>query len=78
MWKDNLVFCKSKSTLFFCTSIGVHKKPSRLSTSLYDQVNVTVGTSSTHREWVWAIPGQIILIKQVNIHVYTIGVHVYS
>ena len=25
MWKDNLVFYKSKSYLIFCTSIGVYK-----------------------------------------------------
>ena len=47
MWKENPVFLQSKSYLNFCTSIGVHKKPSpRLS---------TVGTSSTHR-WFQAIP----------------------
>ena len=38
MWKDNFVFYKSKSYLYLCTSIDVHKKPSRLSTHLYDHV----------------------------------------
>ena len=33
--------------------------------------SLTIGTSSTH-QWVQAIPGQIILVKQVNIHVYSI------
>ena len=42
MWKDNLVFYKSKSYPFFVLkykSIGVHKKPSsRLATYLHDQL----------------------------------------
>ena len=33
MWKDYLVFYKSKSYLIFCKSIGIHNKPSpRVST----------------------------------------------
>ena len=39
--------------------------------------SLTIGTSSTH-QWVQAIPGQIILVKQVNIHVYSIEVRYLS
>ena len=56
MWKDNLVFYKSKSYFNICSRIGVHKKTSpRLSTNLYDQVyfnrwdhsNPSMGLSNT-------------------------------
>ena len=36
--KITLCFIKVRVILTFCTSIGVHKKPSRLSTNLYDQI----------------------------------------
>ena len=63
--KTTLGFYKSKSYLIFCTSIGVHKKPSpRLSTNLYDQVCFSC------RDQIM----QIILEKQVNIHVYSIEI----
>ena len=57
MLPDNRVFYKSKSYLiFFCTSIGIHKRPSpRSLTNLYnlvyfdcrDQFNPSKGSSET-------------------------------
>ena len=56
MLTDNYVFIKSKSYLNFCTSTGIHKKPSpRLSTNVYslvyfdrrDQFNPSMGSSDT-------------------------------
>ena len=56
MLTDNHVFIKVRVILIFCTSIGIHKKPSpRLSTGLYnlvyfnrwDQFNQSMGSSDT-------------------------------
>ena len=60
MWKDNLVFYKSKSYL-----ISLHKY-SRSTKRLSSFTN-----KSLWPEISLAIPGQIILVKQVNIHVYS-------
>ena len=56
MWKDNLVMCftKVRLILFIYTSIGVHKKPSRLSNNrtIYIYMTryiLTVGTGSAHQ-----------------------------
>ena len=50
--KITLCFIKVRDDLIFCTSIGVHKKPSpRLSNNLYDPVYFD--------QWVRVIPGQI-------------------
>ena len=38
MWKDNLVFYKVRVILFFVHILAFTKKPSSLSTNLYDQV----------------------------------------
>ena len=74
MWKDNLVMCFTKVRLILSiyTSIGVHKKPSRLSTSLYDQVYFN--RRDRFSPSMGVIPGQIIPLKNVNIHVYSIEV----
>ena len=72
MWKDNLEFYKSKSYLNNCTSIGICTKSSpRLSTNLNDQVYFNRRVSSAH-QWVRDILGQIILVKPVNIHEYSL------
>ena len=67
-----LCFIKVRVILFF-TSIGVHKR-----LLVYQQISITryiltVGTSSTH-QLVRVIPGQLIMVKQVNIHMYSIEV----
>ena len=73
--KITLCLIKVRVILIFCTSIGIHKKHCpRLSTNIYDQVNFNRRTSSVHH----IIPGQIILDKQVNIHVYSIEVRYLS
>ena len=63
---------KVRVILIFGTSIGVHKKPLRLSTNLYnlvyfdrrDQFNLSMGLSDT-----WSI-----MVKEVNIIVHSIEV----
>ena len=73
MWKDNLVFYKSKSYFHFCTSIGVHKKPSSLVLTYLFQVNF-----NCQDQFRPLIAGQIILFKQVYTHVYSIEVRYQS
>ena len=73
MWADNLVFYKSKSYLIFY-KYWRSQKTSRLSTNLYNQVyfdcrdqfNPSMGSSDT-----WS---DNIMVKQVNIHMYSIEV----
>ena len=74
LWTDNLVFNKSKSYLNLLYKYWRSQKAfsSFFSTNLYNQV-LTVRASSTH-QWVRVIPGQIVMVKQVNIHVYSIEV----
>ena len=70
MWKDNLAFFyKSKLSQFFVQVLTFTK-----SLLVYQQISMTrfvltIGTSSTH-QWVPVIPDQIILVKQIKIHVY--------
>ena len=65
--KITLCSKKVRGILVCFTSIGVHKKPSRL---------WTVENSSTRV--IQNVPGQIILVKQVNILVYLIEVRYLS
>ena len=73
MWKDNLVFYRSKSCFHFCTSIGVHKKPSSLLLTYLFQVNF-----NCKDQFRPLLAGQIILFKQVYTHVYSIEVRYQS
>ena len=49
MWKDNLVFYKSKSFLNFCMSIGVHKNLLVYQLISMARYILTVWTSSAHQ-----------------------------
>ena len=71
--EDNLAFYKTKS---YCNLLYKYWRKKHL--LVYQQISMTkfiltVWTSYTY-ELAQAIPGQIILVKQVNINVYSIEV----
>ena len=70
--KITLCFIKVRIILIVCTNIDVHKKPSHLQKK--NSMTRYILTVETHSIYLWirAIPGQIILVKQISIHVYSI------
>ena len=78
MWKVNLCFIQVMFILSVCTCNGVRQKLSpRLPINLYGQIYFCRWTSSA-LQLVRMILGQIILVKQVHIHVYSIEVKYLS
>ena len=74
MLTDNRVFLKLELSYFFVQALAFTKSL----LLVYQQISLTwyvliVGTSSTH-QLVRVIPGQLIMVKQLKIYVYSIKV----
>ena len=79
MVKDNQVFYFIKAKVFFIYYLTTHtywrsqEHTSRLSTHLYDHYILNFRSSFT-RQRVQIMPNQTILVRKVNIHVYSMAV----
>ena len=73
VWKDNIVFYKSKNYLN-CLYKYWRSQKAFSSTKKKNSMTRYILTVETHsiNLWIRAIPGQIILVKQISIHVYSI------